>query len=136
MRRSNNAAVIGKTPENTPEWTGSLYGEYRPQAAPGLALGAVVLTVATESALSDACRISDCVRTSYCASPGAYRKMLTIGSRSAGEIGSRSGSTTTGPGGSVTGPPGAHAAAQAGGAWPPAGGGGRLAGASGDVRRR
>ena len=40
VRRSNNAAVIGKTPENTPEWTGSLYGEYRPQALPGLALGA------------------------------------------------------------------------------------------------
>ena len=40
VRRSNNAAVIGKIPENTPEWTGSLYGEYRPDALPDLALGA------------------------------------------------------------------------------------------------
>ena len=39
VRRSNNAAVIGKTPENTPEWTGSLYAEYRPRGLPGLALG-------------------------------------------------------------------------------------------------
>ncbi len=39
VRRSNNPAVIGKTPENTPEWTGSLYAEYRPDAVPGLALG-------------------------------------------------------------------------------------------------
>lgn len=39
VRRSNNAAVIGKTPENTPEWTGSLYAEYRPAALPGLAVG-------------------------------------------------------------------------------------------------
>ena len=39
VRRSNKAAVIGKTPENTPEWTGSLYAEYRPRGLPGLALG-------------------------------------------------------------------------------------------------
>jgi iron complex outermembrane receptor protein len=39
VRRSNVAAVIGKTPENTPEWTGSLYAEYRPEALAGLALG-------------------------------------------------------------------------------------------------
>jgi iron complex outermembrane receptor protein len=39
VRRSNNAAVIGKTPENTPEWTGSLYAEYRPDALPGFAIG-------------------------------------------------------------------------------------------------
>ena len=45
VRRSNNAAVIGKIPENTPEWTGSLYGEYRPAALPGLALGAGVFYV-------------------------------------------------------------------------------------------
>lgn len=40
VRRSSNAAVIGKTPENTPEWTASLYGEYRPRALPGFAVGA------------------------------------------------------------------------------------------------
>ncbi|HEY0626029.1 MAG TPA: TonB-dependent siderophore receptor [Allosphingosinicella sp.] len=39
VRRSNNALVIGKTPENTPEWTGSLYAEYRPAAVRGLAIG-------------------------------------------------------------------------------------------------
>ena len=39
VRDSNIAAVIGKTPENTPEWTGSLFAEYRPAALPGLALG-------------------------------------------------------------------------------------------------
>ena len=39
VRRSNNAALIGKRPENTPEWTGSLFAEYRPAALPGLALG-------------------------------------------------------------------------------------------------
>ncbi len=39
VRQSNIAAVIGKTPENTPEWTGSLFAEYRPAALPGLALG-------------------------------------------------------------------------------------------------
>ena len=40
VRRSNNAAVIDKTPENTPEWTASLYGEYRPRTIPGFAIGA------------------------------------------------------------------------------------------------
>jgi iron complex outermembrane receptor protein len=39
VRRSNNALVVGKSPENTPEWTGSLFAEYRPPALRGLALG-------------------------------------------------------------------------------------------------
>ena len=39
VRESNIAAVIGKSPENTPTWTGSLFAEYRPDALPGLALG-------------------------------------------------------------------------------------------------
>lgn len=39
VRQSNIAAVVGKTPENTPEWTGSLFAEYRPARLPGLALG-------------------------------------------------------------------------------------------------
>ena len=39
VRRSNNMLVIGKSPENTPEWTGSLFAEYRPAAIKGLALG-------------------------------------------------------------------------------------------------
>ena len=40
VRRSNNATLIGKRPENTPHWTASLFAEYRPQAFKGLALGA------------------------------------------------------------------------------------------------
>jgi iron complex outermembrane receptor protein len=35
-----NPRLIGKRPENTPKWTGSLYGEYRPAATPGFAVGA------------------------------------------------------------------------------------------------
>lgn len=37
IRRSAQANLIGKTPENTPEWTGSLFAEYRP--LPQLGLG-------------------------------------------------------------------------------------------------
>lgn len=40
IRRSNQAALIGRTPENTPEWTGSLFAEYRPTARLGLGAGA------------------------------------------------------------------------------------------------
>jgi iron complex outermembrane recepter protein len=40
VRRSNNAALIGNRPENTPEWTASLFAEYRPGWARGFALGA------------------------------------------------------------------------------------------------
>ena len=39
VRRSNIAAVVGNTPENTPEWTASLYAEYRPDMLPGFAVG-------------------------------------------------------------------------------------------------
>ncbi|MDQ3145142.1 MAG: TonB-dependent siderophore receptor [Pseudomonadota bacterium] len=39
VRRSNNALVLGKTPENTPKWTGSLYAEYRPDWVQGFAIG-------------------------------------------------------------------------------------------------
>ena len=31
--------MLGKRPENTPEWTASLFAEYRPAAVDGLALG-------------------------------------------------------------------------------------------------
>lgn len=34
-----NPRLIGKRPENTPKWTGSLYGEYRPAAIRGFAVG-------------------------------------------------------------------------------------------------
>ena len=37
--RAVNARLVGKRPENTPEWTASLYAEYRPEAVPGLAVG-------------------------------------------------------------------------------------------------
>lgn len=40
LRRAVTPALEGKRPENTPEWTGSLFGEYRPAALGGLALGA------------------------------------------------------------------------------------------------
>jgi iron complex outermembrane receptor protein len=40
IRRSNQAALIGRTPENTPEWTGSLFAEYRPVERLGLGAGA------------------------------------------------------------------------------------------------
>lgn len=40
VRRSNNAQLIGKRPENTPKWTASLFAEYRPDWARSLALGA------------------------------------------------------------------------------------------------
>lgn len=33
------ATLIGKTPENTPTWTGSVYAEYRPEGLPGFAIG-------------------------------------------------------------------------------------------------
>lgn len=39
IRRSNQAALIGRTPENTPEWTGSLFAEYRPVKRLGLGAG-------------------------------------------------------------------------------------------------
>ncbi|MDQ3077626.1 MAG: TonB-dependent siderophore receptor [Pseudomonadota bacterium] len=39
VRRSNNALVLGKMPENTPKWTGSLYAEYRPAGIRSLAIG-------------------------------------------------------------------------------------------------
>lgn len=38
-RRAVNPLLEGRRPENTPEWTGSLFAEYRPPVAPGLALG-------------------------------------------------------------------------------------------------
>jgi iron complex outermembrane receptor protein len=40
IRRSNQAALIGRIPENTPRWTGSLFAEYRPTAGLGLGAGA------------------------------------------------------------------------------------------------
>ncbi|WP_394652749.1 TonB-dependent siderophore receptor [uncultured Sphingomonas sp.] len=39
VRNATPVALIGKRPENTPEWTGSLYAEYRVPALPGLAIG-------------------------------------------------------------------------------------------------
>jgi iron complex outermembrane receptor protein len=38
--RASTATLIGKTPENTPRWTGSLFVEWRPAALAGLALNA------------------------------------------------------------------------------------------------
>jgi iron complex outermembrane receptor protein len=40
--RASSAALIGKVPENTPRWTGSLFLEWRPAALDGLALNAGV----------------------------------------------------------------------------------------------
>jgi iron complex outermembrane receptor protein len=40
QRRAASAAFVGKRPENTPEWTASLFVEYRPAAVEGLALNA------------------------------------------------------------------------------------------------
>ena len=39
VRRTNSPALLGKTPENTPEWTGSVYAEYKPQLLSGFAVG-------------------------------------------------------------------------------------------------
>lgn len=39
IRRSNQAALLDRIPENTPEWTASAYAEYRPAIAAGLAIG-------------------------------------------------------------------------------------------------
>lgn len=39
-RAANNPALVGKTPENTPRHTASLWSEYRPDGAPGLSFGA------------------------------------------------------------------------------------------------
>lgn len=38
-RRAVNPLLEGRRPENTPEWTGSLFAEYRPVPLPGLAIG-------------------------------------------------------------------------------------------------
>jgi iron complex outermembrane receptor protein len=40
--RAANTALIGKRPENTPEWTGSVFVEWRPGFVPRLALNAGV----------------------------------------------------------------------------------------------
>lgn len=39
VRNAIPATLIGLRPENTPEWTGSLYAEYRPPVLRGLAVG-------------------------------------------------------------------------------------------------
>lgn len=39
IRRSAQANLIGRTPENTPKWTGSLFAEYRPVAGLGIGGG-------------------------------------------------------------------------------------------------
>ena len=38
-RRAVNPLLEGRTPENTPKWTGSLFAEYRPAMVRGLAVG-------------------------------------------------------------------------------------------------
>jgi iron complex outermembrane receptor protein len=43
--RAANALVIGKRPENTPEWTASLFAEWRVPAVEGLALNAGVFAM-------------------------------------------------------------------------------------------
>ena len=45
LRKAVQATLEGKRPENTPEWTGSLFAEYRPPAVEGLAVGAGVFYV-------------------------------------------------------------------------------------------
>lgn len=40
LRSAPQAALVGRTPENTPEWTASLFAEYRPPSLSGLAIGA------------------------------------------------------------------------------------------------
>lgn len=40
LRTAPQAALVGRTPENTPEWTASLFAEYRPPSLAGLAVGA------------------------------------------------------------------------------------------------
>jgi iron complex outermembrane receptor protein len=40
QQRAATASLTGKRPENTPEWTGSLFVEYRPAAVEGLAVNA------------------------------------------------------------------------------------------------
>ncbi len=45
IRTAAQAALVGKTPENTPEWTASLFAEYRPPSLAGLAVGAGVFYV-------------------------------------------------------------------------------------------
>lgn len=44
-RTAVNPRLLGKRPENTPEWTSSLYVEYRPEAVRGLAVGGGALYV-------------------------------------------------------------------------------------------
>ncbi|WP_165799510.1 TonB-dependent siderophore receptor [Sphingomonas oleivorans] len=39
VRRAAPATLIGREPENTPKWTGSLYAEYRPTVLEGFAIG-------------------------------------------------------------------------------------------------
>ncbi|MCA3256257.1 MAG: TonB-dependent receptor, partial [Alphaproteobacteria bacterium] len=39
LRRTVNPLQLGKRPENTPKTTASLFGEWRPEAVPGLAVG-------------------------------------------------------------------------------------------------
>jgi iron complex outermembrane receptor protein len=48
-----NTSTYGKVPENTPEQTGSLFAEYRPQTVPGLALSGGVYYVG-KRAVNDA----------------------------------------------------------------------------------
>ncbi|HYC02082.1 MAG TPA: TonB-dependent siderophore receptor [Azospirillaceae bacterium] len=45
QRRASSAALIGKRPENTPEFSGSLFVEYRPGWMPGLGLSGGVFHV-------------------------------------------------------------------------------------------
>ncbi len=45
IRASAQPALIDRVPENTPEWTGSLYAEYRPEGISGLSLGGGVFYV-------------------------------------------------------------------------------------------
>ena len=45
QQRAANAALIGKRPENTPEWTASAFAEWRPEPLGGLALNAGVFYV-------------------------------------------------------------------------------------------
>lgn len=47
VRNATPVTLIGKTPENTPKWTGSLYAEYRPPVLPGLAIGGGAFHVGT-----------------------------------------------------------------------------------------
>ncbi len=50
QRRSDNLSIVGKRIENTPNYTGSLFAEYRPEPVPGLAVGAGVFHVGNRAA--------------------------------------------------------------------------------------